>query len=84
MIRLGKTYGGLMIGVAPENEKLRARARRNVALASGADEQRVDEALAAAHGDARIALVSLLAGVGPAEARARLEAAGGSVRRAAS
>lgn len=80
MIRLGRTYGGLMIAVAPENEKLRARARRNVALASGAGEEQVEEALAAAEGDARVALVSLLARVDAAEARARLEAAGGSVR----
>ncbi len=81
-IRLGRTYGGLMIGVAPENDKLRARARRNVALASGASEERVDEALAAADGDARVALVSLLAGVDPETARERLAAAGGSVRQA--
>jgi len=80
MIRLGRTYGGLMIGVVPGNEKLRARARRNVALASGVPEEDVDAALAAADGDARVALVSLLAGVDPAAARARLEAAGGSVR----
>ncbi|MBV8256580.1 MAG: N-acetylmuramic acid 6-phosphate etherase [Actinobacteria bacterium] len=81
-IRLGRTYGGLMIGVAPDNEKLRARARRNVALASGASDERVDEALAAAGGDARVALVSLLTGVDPATARERLDAAGGSVRQA--
>jgi N-acetylmuramic acid 6-phosphate etherase len=80
MVRLGRTYGGLMIGVAPDNEKLRARARRNVALASGATEERVDDALAASAGDARVALVSLLADVDPETARARLAAAGGSVR----
>ncbi|HET7572745.1 MAG TPA: N-acetylmuramic acid 6-phosphate etherase [Gaiellaceae bacterium] len=80
MIRLGRTYGGLMIGVLPGNEKLRARARRNVALASGAPEEQVDAALAAAGGDARVALVALLAGVDPAQARERLAAAGGSVR----
>jgi len=82
MIRLGRTYGGLMIGVLPGNEKLRARARRNVALASGVPEEQVDAALSAAGGDARVALVSLLAGVDPAAARERLEAAGGSVREA--
>jgi N-acetylmuramic acid 6-phosphate etherase len=82
MIRLGRTYGGLMVGVMPANEKLRERARRNVALASGASEERVDEALQAAAGDARVALVSLLAGVDAASARSRLEAADGSVRKA--
>jgi N-acetylmuramic acid 6-phosphate etherase len=83
MIRLGRTYGGLMIGVAPGNEKLRQRARRNVVLASGAPEKRVDEALEAAAGDARVALVSLLAGIDAAAARERLEASDGSVRKAA-
>jgi N-acetylmuramic acid 6-phosphate etherase len=83
MIRLGRTYGGLMIGVAPGNEKLRQRARRNVVLASGAPEERVDEALEAAAGDARVALVALLAGVDATAARERLEASGGSVRKAA-
>ncbi len=82
MIRLGRTYGGLMVGVAPDNTKLRDRSRRNVVLASGAPEEQVDEALAAAEGDARVALVSLLAGVDAESARARLEAAGGSVRKA--
>ena len=83
MIRLGRTYGGLMVAVAPGNEKLRERARRNVVLASGASEERVDEALAAAAGDARVALVSLLAGVDADDARSRLEASEGSVRKAA-
>jgi N-acetylmuramic acid 6-phosphate etherase len=83
MIRLGRTYGGLMVGVTPANEKLRERARRNVVLASGASEERVDEALQAAAGDARVALVSLLAGVDADDARTRLEASEGSVRKAA-
>ena len=83
MIRLGRTYGGLMVGVAPANEKLRERARRNVVLASGASEKSVDEALQAAAGDARVALVSLLAGVDAENARSRLEASEGSVRKAA-
>jgi N-acetylmuramic acid 6-phosphate etherase len=83
MIRLGRTYGGLMVGVTPANAKLRERSRRNVVLASGAPEAQVDEALAAAEGDARVALVSLLAGVDADAARERLAAAGGSVRKAA-
>ena len=40
----------------------------------------VDDALAAAEGDARVALVTLLAGVDAAAARERLERAQGSVR----
>jgi hypothetical protein len=47
-----------------------------------ASEERVDEALQAAAGDARVALVSLLAGIDAAAARSRLEASDGSVRKA--
>jgi len=82
MIRLGRTYAGLMVSVVPDNAKLRERARRNLVIASGATEDEVESALAAAGGDARVALVSLLAGVDPSTARARLDGAGGSVREA--
>jgi N-acetylmuramic acid 6-phosphate etherase len=82
MVRLGRTYAGLMVGVSPENTKLRERARRNLMIASGAGEADVDAALAAAANDGRVALVTLLAGVEPDVARERLAEAGGSVRAA--
>jgi N-acetylmuramic acid 6-phosphate etherase len=82
MIRLGKTYGDLMVDVAATNEKLRARARRTVQLATGASDDDIDGALAAGGGSAKVAIVSLLAGVDPGSARERLERAGGSVREA--
>src|SRR5579864_7323054 len=50
MIRLGRTYDGLMVGVVPENAKLRERARRNVVIATGRSEADVDDALAVADG----------------------------------
>jgi N-acetylmuramic acid 6-phosphate etherase len=80
LIRLGRTYAGLIVGVVPENAKLPGRARRNVVLASGRSEQDVDEALVAAEGDARVALDVLLAGVDPATAREQLNGADGFVR----
>jgi N-acetylmuramic acid 6-phosphate etherase len=82
MIRLGKTYGDLMVDVASTNEKLRVRARRVVSLATGAGDDPADAALAAAGGDAKVAIVSLLGDVDADTARARLERAGGNVRRA--
>jgi N-acetylmuramic acid 6-phosphate etherase len=82
MIRLGRTFGNLMVGVAADNEKLRARARRTVSLATGAADAEVDAALEASGGDPKIAIVSLLAGVDAPTARARLEEARGVVRRA--
>jgi N-acetylmuramic acid 6-phosphate etherase len=82
MVRLGKTFGNLMVDVNASNEKLRARARRIVATATGASSEEVDEALVASSGSAKVAIVSLLAGVDADEARARLASAGQSIRSA--
>jgi N-acetylmuramic acid 6-phosphate etherase len=82
MIRLGKTYGNLMVDVAAANEKLQDRVRRIVAAASGASADEVDDALAAADGDARVAIVSLLAGIDADTARARLDESGRSIAHA--
>src|SRR5947209_20229138 len=82
MGRLGKTYGNLMVDVHAANDKLRARARRAVAVATGAGPDAVDRAIAAAQGDAKVALVSLASGMDADGARGRLEAAGGNVREA--
>jgi N-acetylmuramic acid 6-phosphate etherase len=80
MIRLGKTYGDLRVDVAATNEKLRARARRIVRLATGASADEVDRVLAAADGSAKVAIVSLLAGIDADAARAKLTAASGNIR----
>jgi N-acetylmuramic acid 6-phosphate etherase len=82
MIRLGKTYGNLMVDVVAANEKLVGRVRRIVAAATGSEPEEIDEALAAADGDARVAIVSLVASVDAAAARARLAASGRSIARA--
>ncbi len=82
MIRLGKTYGNLMVDVYATNEKLHARVRRIVRQATDASPEAVEAALVDAGGDAKVAIVSLLAGVDAATARGRLAGAGGVVRRA--
>ena len=82
MVRLGKTLGNLMVDVQASNEKLRARARRAVAVATAAPEEEVAAAIAAAEGDAKVAIVSLLAGVDAQTARLRLTAARGVIREA--
>jgi N-acetylmuramic acid 6-phosphate etherase len=71
-----------MVDVVATNDKLRARARRTVGLATDAADGEIDEALASADGDAKVAILSLLAGLPAADARARLEAADGVLRRA--
>jgi N-acetylglucosamine-6-phosphate deacetylase len=62
MIRLGRTYGNLMVGVAPLNEKLRARQRSIVAHAAGVSDEEAATALTKAEGDARAAILALLDG----------------------
>jgi N-acetylmuramic acid 6-phosphate etherase len=80
MIRLGKTYGDLMVDVHATNEKLRERVRRIVRQATGASEDEADRALEEAEGSAKVAIVSLLAGIDAQAARTRLDEAGGSIR----
>jgi N-acetylmuramic acid 6-phosphate etherase len=82
MVRLGKTFGNLMVDVQPVNAKLRRRARRIVAEACGVDLERAERLLAACGENVKVAIVAELAGVSPQEAQARLAAAGGVVRRA--
>lgn len=72
MVRLGKTYSNLMIEVLPTNRKLKARTVRMLVQATGAEAGRCEDVLARA-GDARTALVSLLAGVEVSGARSALE-----------
>lgn len=70
MIRLGKTYGNLMVDVRASNEKLRARSRRIVSLATGADDAVIEDALRAADGEVKNAILIILGDVdGPAAAR---------------
>ena len=82
MIRLGKTYAGLMVDVVPANDKLRARVRRLVREATGASPDEVDSALTAAAGEPKVAITSLVLGVDVKAARERLAAAQGNLRKA--
>jgi N-acetylmuramic acid 6-phosphate etherase len=82
MIRLGKTFGNLMVDVQPTNEKLRWRAAGIVATATGLEFDEARRVLETAGYEAKTAVVMALAGVDAAEARRRLSAVGGHVRRA--
>lgn len=82
MVRLGKVYGNLMVDVRASNEKLLDRARRMVVQATGADPDAAAEALRAAGGHAKTAIVMLLAHCTAEEAARRLEKAGGDTRTA--
>ncbi|MGP4110175.1 N-acetylmuramic acid 6-phosphate etherase [Streptomyces sp. 4N509B] len=82
MVRLGKTYGNLMVDVRASNEKLRARSRRIVALATGATEQVVEEALTATDGEVKNAILAILGGVDAPTAARLLAESDGHLREA--
>ncbi|WP_333771622.1 N-acetylmuramic acid 6-phosphate etherase [Streptomyces sp. IBSBF 2435] len=82
MIRLGKTYGNLMVDVRASNEKLRARSRRIVSLATGADELAIEQALTATGGEVKPAILALLAKVDAPTAARLLTESGGHLREA--
>ncbi|MET7359386.1 N-acetylmuramic acid 6-phosphate etherase [Streptomyces sp. NPDC005562] len=82
MIRLGKTYGNLMVDVRASNEKLRARSRRIVALATGASDEEIEAALAATDGEVKNAILTLLGKVDAATAARLLTSSSGHFRAA--
>ncbi|MFC9424847.1 N-acetylmuramic acid 6-phosphate etherase [Streptomyces sp. NPDC056987] len=70
MMRRGKTYGNLMVDVRASNDKLRARSRRIVSLATGAPDDEIESALAATGGEVKNAILLILGAVdGPTAAR---------------
>lgn len=80
MVRLGKTYGNLMVDLQATNEKLRKRSHHIVALATGAGTEEIDAALDAAGDEVKTAVHILLAGTTAEQARAALRTHGGSLR----
>jgi N-acetylmuramic acid 6-phosphate etherase len=82
MVRLGKTYGNLMVDLRASNDKLRARAQRIVSLATGRNDVEVSKALRDADGTVKTAIVMLLRDVDRAEADRRLAATEGRLRAA--
>ncbi len=82
MIRLGKTYGNLMVDVRASNEKLRARSRRIVALATGASDEEIEAALAATDGEVKNAILTILGAVDAPTAAHLLKQTNGHLREA--
>jgi N-acetylmuramic acid 6-phosphate etherase len=82
MVRLGRTWSNLMVDVVATNAKLRGRVIRILREASGADEQTARAALEQSGGELKTALLTLLAEIGPDDARAALARHDGSVAQA--
>lgn len=81
MIRLGKTYGNLMVDLRATNNKLRDRSERIVMEVCGVTREAARELLESAGGRVKTAIVMQKRGVGAAEADRLLEEAGGVIRR---
>ncbi len=82
MVRLNKVYGNLMVDVQPTNSKLVRRTVRLTMHATGADEATARAVLEECRHHVKTAIVAIRLNVDVADAHARLDAAGGSVRTA--
>jgi len=82
MIRIGKTFGNLMVDLQPTNEKLRLRTRRILREIAGLDDSQAKALLECSGGHLKRALVAALANVEPEQAQALLDAHGGQIRTA--
>lgn len=81
MIRLGKTFGNLMVDLRATNAKLADRSERIVAEVSDVSRERARELLTRAGGRVKIAIVMHALDVERDEAERRLEEVGGVIRR---
>jgi N-acetylmuramic acid 6-phosphate etherase len=74
MVRIGKTYGNLMVDLQATNAKLRDRGERIVMEVLGVTRDVARDAVQAAGGNVRTAIVMLHERIGSATAEARLAA----------
>ena len=72
MVRIGKTYGNLMVDVQTGSEKLRDRARRILSIVTGLEYDEADKLLRRAHWNVKAAIVMQKSGLTYPRALARL------------
>ena len=82
MVRLGKTYGSLMVDVQSTNEKLRSRAERTVMQATGIDRSTASYTLDQVDGSVKAAILVHAVGITPESAVALLADNDGFLRQA--
>lgn len=82
MVRMGKVYKNMMVDLQMSAEKLVERSKRTVMMVTGLDYDAATEALRAAGGHVKTAIVMVLGGLPAEEARRRLARADGFVRQA--
>ena len=84
MIKLGKTYRGVMVDLLATNEKLHARSVRTVSQLAGVGVDEASAALRAADGSVKLALLILASGADAQRATLALTQADGILREAIS
>jgi N-acetylmuramic acid 6-phosphate etherase len=82
MVRLGKTYGNLMVDVQTRSDKLKDRARRIFIIVTGLDHDQADELLRRAHWNVKAAIVMQKLSLSYEDALDRLKNSHGSIREA--
>jgi N-acetylmuramic acid 6-phosphate etherase len=82
MVRLGKTYGNVMVDLQLTNEKLVERARRIVMTIAEVDYASAASAIENAGGNVKTALVMSIVGCSRETAEQRLANANGHIRTA--
>jgi N-acetylmuramic acid 6-phosphate etherase len=82
MIRIGKTYGNLMVDVRTGSEKLKDRARRIVNIVTGLDYDEADKLLRRAQWNVKVAIVMQKTGLSYTKAMAQLRKGAGMMREA--
>jgi N-acetylmuramic acid 6-phosphate etherase len=80
MVRIGKTYGNLMVDVQMGSEKLRDRARRIITIVTGLEYDEADKLLRRAHWNVKAAIVMQKTGLTYNRAVGRLRRAHDFVR----
>jgi N-acetylmuramic acid 6-phosphate etherase len=80
MVRIGKTYGNLMVDVQTGSEKLRDRARRIIMIVTGLEYQDADKLLRQAHWNVKAAIVMKKTGLAYTKSVSRLRRAHDVVR----
>lgn len=82
MVRLGKTFGNLMVDLQVTNEKLQDRALRIIEKATGASRSAAQKAFLDSGHEVKVAILILLLGADADLARERLRASSNRVREA--
>jgi N-acetylmuramic acid 6-phosphate etherase len=82
MIRLGKSYGNIMVDLQLTNAKLRERAKRIIMEIADVEYDKAGEVLENAQGHVKTALVMLLADVDAVTAKTKLNDANGFIKHA--